>query len=384
MALLGMVATHVLDSRDAAGDLTAAQWLAGGRASALFAVLAGASLALMTGGRQPVAGAERRARRAGLAVRALLIALVGLGLGELDSGLAVILTYYGVLFLLGLPFVGFRARTLLVMACAWAVLAPVLAQVLRPRLPERRFDNPSFEQLADPGPLLSELLITGYYPCVPWLAFLLVGMAVARMDLRSRAVQAYVAVGGLALAVVATLVSHWLTAREAVVQALLPDAPTGVTTGPDLLDSIAGGMYGNTPAEGAWAWLLVVAPHSSTPVDLAQSTGSALFVIGVCVGVVGLWGRTVTRGISVLFGAGTMTLSLYSLHVVARTEALWPAETSGTFRWHVLILLGIGAVFVALRWRGPLEAVVRACADGVAALVRRASGRSARSSRTVG
>ena len=41
LALLGMVATHVLDERTPAGDLTTAQWLAGGRASALFAVLAG-------------------------------------------------------------------------------------------------------------------------------------------------------------------------------------------------------------------------------------------------------------------------------------------------------------------------------------------------------
>ena len=48
LALLGMVATHVLDERTPAGDLTTAQWLAGGRASALFAVLAGVSLALMT------------------------------------------------------------------------------------------------------------------------------------------------------------------------------------------------------------------------------------------------------------------------------------------------------------------------------------------------
>ena len=37
--LLGMVATHVLAERDADGSLTTAQWLAGGRASALFAVL---------------------------------------------------------------------------------------------------------------------------------------------------------------------------------------------------------------------------------------------------------------------------------------------------------------------------------------------------------
>ena len=54
LALLGMVATHVLDERTATGDLTLAQGLAGGRASALFAVLAGVSLAMMT--RAPLHG----------------------------------------------------------------------------------------------------------------------------------------------------------------------------------------------------------------------------------------------------------------------------------------------------------------------------------------
>ena len=41
-------------------------------------------------------------------------------------------------------------------------------------------------------------------------------------------------------------------------------------------------MYGQTPVDGSWAWLLVVAPHSSTPFDLAHTMGSAAFVLGVC------------------------------------------------------------------------------------------------------
>jgi hypothetical protein len=283
----------------------------------------------------------------------------------------VILTYYGVLFLLGLPFVGLRARPLLLTAAGWAVLAPVLSQLLRPHLPERGFASPAFDQLADPGHLVSELLFTGYYPCLPWLAFLLVGMAIGRMDLRRGAVQAYLAGTGLVLAVATTWLSHWLTARDAVASRLLTDAAPGIRTEPGLLDSIATGMFGNTPTGGSWAWLLVVAPHSSTPFDLAQSIGSALFVIGLCVGLVGLSGNTLERGLAVFFGAGTMTLSLYSLHVISRTDAVWPPETPEAFRWHVLILLGIGAVFVAMGWRGPLERLVRVCADATAGLVRR-------------
>jgi uncharacterized membrane protein len=356
LALLGMVATHVLEERDADGSLTAAQWLAGGRASALFAVLAGVSLALMTGRRTPVRGRERARRSVGLAVRALLIALLGLALGGLEHGIAVILTYYGVLFLLGLPFLGLRTRPLLVIAALWVVLGPVVSQLVRPHLPARRFGSPSFEQLADPGRLLSEVLFTGYYPVVPWLAYVLLGLALGRADLSSRRVQAWLVGAGLATAVCATALSRWLTTRDPVAERLVAGEP-GLSI-EDLLNRISRGLFGQTPVDGPWEWLLVVAPHSSTPFDLAQTMGSAAFVLGCCLGLAGLAGRFGGRALAVFFGAGTMTLTLYTLHLLMRTERFWPAEEPETFRWHVLVLLAIGALFAAARRRGPLEWVV--------------------------
>jgi hypothetical protein len=54
-----MIATHALPARDAGGGLAQAHEIAGGRASALFAVLAGVSLALVSGGSRPVRSARR-------------------------------------------------------------------------------------------------------------------------------------------------------------------------------------------------------------------------------------------------------------------------------------------------------------------------------------
>jgi hypothetical protein len=124
-------------------------------------------------------------------------------------------------------------------------------------------------------------------------------------------------------------------------------------------------MFGQTPVEGSWAWLLVVAPHSSTPFDLAQTAGSAAFVLGCSLGVVGLAGRFGARALAVFFGAGAMTLTLYSLHVVLRTKPFWPAEEPESFRWHVLVLLAVGAVFVAAGRRGPLEWLVARASSGL-------------------
>ena len=209
-----MVAAHVLDERRLDGTLTRTSWVVDGRASALFAVLAGVSLVLMS----------RRTNAVGLAVRALLIALLGLVLGGLGTGLAIILTYYGLLFLLGLPFLGLRARALFAWAAAWVVVAPVVSHLVRPHLAPRSGPSPAFDQLSNPGHLLAELLLTGYYPCLPWLAYLLLGMAIGRCDLRSRSVQTRLVVGGLAVAVVAFVVSRSFTEQPWVLRRLVPDA----------------------------------------------------------------------------------------------------------------------------------------------------------------
>lgn len=336
LALLGMVATHVLDARTPDGEIATAQLLAGGRASALFAVLAGVSLALMT--REPLRGRPLALRSAGIAGRAVLIALLGLLLGGLDSGVAVILTYYGVLFVLGLPFTVLRLRSLVPLTVGWVVVAPAVSHLVRPHLPERGFDSPSFEQLADPGQLASELLLTGYYPVVPWLAYLLAGIALGRLDLRDTSLLGALALGGLGTAVLATRVS-------------------GALVDPAVASENATGMYGTTPADGDWDWLLVVAPHSATPFDLAQTIGSAVLVICACLLLERLLPRAVTAVLAVVLGAGAATLTLYSLHVVMLTPQVWPEEEPSAYASHVVVLLALGAVLRLLRRRGPLEAV---------------------------
>lgn len=370
VALLGMMATHVLYARDPDGTLSAAHWLAGGRASALFAVLAGVSLALVTGGVTPVRGVERVARSTGIVVRALLVGALGLVLGALDSGLAIILAYYAVLFVLALPFLGFRTPVLFALGAGWVVAAPVVSHLVRPLLPERGFASPEFQQLSEPGRLLAELAFTGYYPAVPWMAYALVGLGVGRLNLRDRRIQACLIGLGAYLTVAATVLSRFLTERASVQASLLAEPPYPGSFD-ELFDQIAEGTHGTTPTGGAWEWLLVVAPHSATPFDLAQTIGSALLVIGCCLMFVDLLPQAGARAAALLFGAGTMTLTLYSLHVVMVSPLLPPVDEPETYRWHVLVVLAVGLVFVGLGKRGPLEACVGLAAGRASSGVRR-------------
>jgi hypothetical protein len=234
------------------------------------------------------------------------------------------------------------------------------SQLLRPHVPERGFASPAFDQLDDPVRLLSELLLTGYYPCLPWLAYLLLGLAIGRCDLRSRSVHRRLVLGGVSVAVLAFVVSRACTDQQWVLRRLVPEAAAygDVSTADAFVDAISGGMHGTTPTGGSWAWLLVVAPHSGTPPDLVTTGASAALVIGLCLAIVSALGSGARRGAAIVSGAGTMTLSLYSLHVVMRTERVWPDEQPSSFGWHVVVLLSLGALVVVLRRRGPLEAAV--------------------------
>ena len=163
----------------------------------------------------------------------------------------------------------------------------------------------------------------------------------------------------------ATVVSRLLTARPGVQRGLLDDPPTTDADAAALLDRIGQGLPGSAPTGGAPEWLLVVAPHTATPFDLCQTIGSALLVVGTALLLVSASGPTARRATGIFFGAGTMTLSLYSLHVAARTDLL-PDALRDSYLFHVLLLLGTGLVLTAAGLRGPLEAVVGRVSRAVA------------------
>jgi uncharacterized membrane protein len=358
VALVGMMATHILPGIDDSGEVSLSHQLAAGRASALFAVLAGVSLVLVAGRRTPLRGREWQGMLAGTAVRASLLALVGLVIGGVDSGIAVILVYYAVLFVVAVPFLALRTGPLVATAVGWAVLAPPISAWLRARVPATTYDVPSVVSLEAPAELVRELLLTGYYPVLTWLPFVLVGVAVGRLDLRTPATPGKLATIGAGAVAVAWLVSDALLARPGV-RGELVSTFEGAGWRGDLDTTLEHGLYGVTPTGTPW-WLAVRAPHSGTTFDLLMTTGSALLVLAACL----LLGRALPRVCSVLFGAGAMTLTLYSLHVLLRNEGWWDGDDPATFVGQVALVLVIGGVF---RWgghRGPLEVLLGEVSTG--------------------
>ena len=345
LAVLGMVAVHVLPTENADGSVTLPEQLAGGRSSAAFAVLAGVGVALATR-----RAGDRWRQRLRLLLRALLIGALGLWLGGLDVDVAVILVYYAVFFVLLLPFLGWPPRRLLVAAGGVALLAPVLSYAIRPRLPDEGFENPTWSSLQDPARLLSDLLLAGVYPAVPWAAYLLTGLAVGRLALDRASTAVRLALAGAAL---------W--AAAAVASALLLGPLGGYaamgglvgTDDPELVEEAIGHtFFGNVPTD-SW-WLLAVdARHSSTTPDLVGTTGTALLALGLCL----LVSRRAGLLLVPLSAVGSMPLTVYTAHllVLHHTDSDDPTRS---------YLLQVGtALVVAPVWRhvvgrGPLEAAL--------------------------
>jgi uncharacterized membrane protein len=347
IALLGMMSVHILPAIDETGQTSTTYLVASGRASALFAVLAGVGLALATGGAHPYRGRRMLATRSGLIARASLLALLGLTLGAVHTPVAIILVYYALLFVCAVPFLSLGARALAPLAVGWALLAPALNHVVRLSLDESGGGNPTFGSLAEPGVLITELVLTGYYPVLPWMAYLLTGLAVGRLALGSPRVAAGLLVGGASLAILAKVVSWTLL------------YPLGgidrIVSSPAVERRLSTSLGGTTPTT-SWWWLAVSGPHSGTPLDLLHTIGTALGVLGACLLIV----RVAAPLLTPLVAAGGMTLTLYSTHVVALGLAGNDADDAALLIAHVIVALAFAFTWRAYHRRGPLEVVISA------------------------
>jgi uncharacterized membrane protein len=353
IALFGMMAVHNIVAVDDDGEVSLAWTLAAGKSAALFALLAGVGVAFATGRRQRPTARTWPGYAAALLVRALIIGGVGLLLGSVvPAGLAsVILPYYALLFVFAIPLLTLSSRALIALAATIAVVMPVLSHWLRSGTEVRStVPNLTFGDLvSDPGQVLRELTLTGVYPALSWMAYLCAGMAVGRALLTSRRTVARITLTGAALVVAAQTISWFLLDVLGGRADLEAVASRSMTSG-ELAEVMAIGWTGTTPTDTGW-WLATLAPHSTTPLDLAFTIGLGLVVLGLCI----LVGRTTTALLWPLAAAGSMTLTLYSLHLLMLT--VLPGNAMGLLI-QTLLVVAFALVWSRYHARGPLEELV--------------------------
>lgn len=351
-----MMLVHVVPAQASGPGWVSARWIATGHSSALFALLAGVGIALATGGAEPRRRAPVSMSARALLVRSAILVAIGVLLASLPGGyLYVILAYYGVLFLAAVPVLRLGARPLFVLAAAAVLVGPALQHVLAPHLPTFAAEHLTIGTIAgDPWKALTMVLVTGVYPVVTWVAYLYAGMALGRLDLARRSVGPRMVLGGAIVSAAAWTGSIALLTLGGVVDRL-PDL-NGVRVSTS--DLALGEFLGSTPPD-SWWWLVTVTPHSSTPFELAHGVGFAMVALGASLWLTTTVGERGRRWVASMIAAGSMTLTLYCLHVLVVDE--------GVFRrlepWQQLAIQVAAALALATWWcrrhaRGPLEQMV--------------------------
>ncbi len=393
-ALLGMFTAHFGLATEAE-LMSPTTWggLVNGRSSILFAILAGVSLAIITGKTTPFIGQKLADARFKIIVRALCIFVIGELLTSLTSYIAIILQTYAVLFLVAALLLRVRRRWLVTVALVWALIGPFLAAVWEPLAASLGLGVP-----------LTDLLIWGSYPVLTWIPFIVIGLAIGRTDLTKRANHIFLLVVGAIIAVVG------YAAVIPFADHYNPDESTGFgkfnsgsySEGSGRTENLGtlgnneakmGGTYTNPCLDAAdyglcveedWAavsfgdeysypneegtkdqilnnlagWKTAV-PHSGTPFEILGSGGFAVAFLGLCLLIMPL----VRVVFAPIVAMGSMSLTVYVAHVISFRILQNSFESFGELMvtpW-ILTILGcavFATVWLKLRGKGPLESLL--------------------------
>ncbi|QUW19716.1 heparan-alpha-glucosaminide N-acetyltransferase domain-containing protein [Agrococcus sp. Marseille-Q4369] len=359
-AVAGMMAAHTVLWEEPAPGVVA---LVDGPPSTLFAVLGGVSVVLAA--RQRLAAGDRRGAIRSTLARGAVVAVLGVLVAPLATAVFVVLVPFGVSIALAGLLLTLPSWAIAALAAALWAAGGSLAAIARESLPA---------ELVEPeGPgdaLLAaavDVVLTGVYPVVTWLAYLLIGMLLARALLAARARgrerRALAAIGAIGAALIAAGVAASELGLRLVAETVL-ELPVAAVR-----DSILMNGYG--AAQGAEpAWQLVAAPHTGTPADMARTVGIGL----VAIALLGLLATSLPaaalRVLEPLRAAGAAPLTIYVVHVVLlSTLALAEPELSlgwGAWAAQLGIAIAIGAILAVTRSRGPLERLVGAAATRAA------------------
>ncbi len=359
-----------------------------GRSSALFATLAGLSLVLIAGGSRPKSGRPMRQAVVRIAIRSVLLLALGSWLVAMGTSIVVILAYYGLFFLLALPFIKLRARTLAIIAVGVGIGGPLLIQWLwtvdtdldgrvqregPARDVERRRPDLAAVQRHVPGPGVDGVHVRGHgdrqtrpHEARDPGAALDHRPGAGPDRLRRRVADREVpARGGHAR----RPTTEWKAFDQAWSKALEgKDSANWTEEQWKSFDADHASIYELTPADKStggsafdWTGLTSASAHSNMPLELAGNIGVAFTVIAGLVFLLGRFGK-LRFWLAPLIAVGSMSLTAYVAHIAA----VWylidhPVNEVGyTTGWRMWAVFVVVMLAFALLWkrflkRGPLE-----------------------------
>lgn len=343
IALLGMILVHF---PQAAEEITGRSRLAilatilDGRAAALFVVLAGVGITLLSRKAVAAGGAALTAVRRMLILRGIFLLVVGFLNLVIWPG--DILRVYGVSLILASALLRARNRTLLALAAECALIFIFL--FLNVEFDANwEWDELEYRDLWKPVNVIRNLFYDGFRSVFPWMGFILYGMWLGRLDLAERRTNNRVLLTALAVAVVTEVISY-------VIVATLSAGPDE-TLDEDQQDQIVA-LFGTGSMPALPMFLLAVG-------------GEVTAIIALCVRLTIAWPG---RFWQPFVATGQMALTWYIAHIVIGLGTLEALGLVGEISIRATVACGLvffaAAVLISWGWktrfrRGPLEWVMR-------------------------
>ena len=405
IAIAGMMAAHLLaplamfpgvsvSERELARGTSL---ISNGAPAALFAVLGGVSIVFAT--RKQLSGGLVGKAMASVAVRGVVLIVLGVLLGFVDNNIIVILAYYGVAMILVAPLIKAKSWVLASLAAVLGLGFGWLNITLRRSL-EVHMEGPHINVgfiTSDPLGTLRAIFVTGEYPAITWVTYLLVGMLIGRALTSATArgalgrTAAKLAVIGGAVFVVSQLVSNWLLGKLIDFGVIEPQASQQMSH-TEILQAaqtqlLQIGGSGAPPSPHIVSQLLAV-PHSGSIMDLARTIALSALVIGLLVWLcdrerpqasasVATSPGLGARLLDTVRAAGAAPLTIYTTHIVVsgiiqgtffrsaeqagglpETGIPWWVMGPGALALQLAGVLAIGAVLSITKRRGPLETLL--------------------------
>ncbi len=405
IAIAGMMAAHLLAPlamfpgvSDSDRELAmGTSLISNGAPAALFAVLGGVSIVFAT--RKQLSGGLVGKAMASVAVRGVVLIVLGVLLGFVDNNIIVILAYYGVAMILVAPLIKAKSWVLASLAAVLGLGFGWLNITLRRSL-EVHMEGPHINVgfiTSDPLGTLRAIFVTGEYPAITWVTYLLVGMLIGRALTSATArgalgrTAAKLAVIGGAVFVVSQLVSNWLLGKLIDFGVIEPQASQQMSH-TEILQAaqtqlLQIGGSGAPPSPHIVSQLLAV-PHSGSIMDLARTIALSALVIGLLVWLcdrerpqasasVATSPGLGARLLDTVRAAGAAPLTIYTTHIVVsgiiqgtffrsaeqagglpETGIPWWVMGPGALALQLAGVLAIGAVLSITKRRGPLETLL--------------------------
>lgn len=356
VAVAGMMAAHTLGSAEPTPAAVVA--LIDGPPSTLFAVLGGVSVTLA--GRARLEAGDRAGAVRATVARGAVVALLGVLIAPLAFAVYVVLVPFGVAIAVAAPLLLVRSWLLATLATGIVVGGGSIVAWASAHLPSMQRTSRELSPLESVLPAINDVLLTGVYPALVWLGYMVIGMLVARSLLAARAAGAERAMLTRLAGAGAVLTGIGVAMSELGVLLLTDTVAPGEP--PLARDLLLANGYGSAP-EGGPLWQLLAAPHTGTPADMARTAGMALLAIGLLGLLVQRMSPSALRTLEPLRAAGGAPLTIYIVHVVGYSLAAGllieavPWLVRGWSGWavQVAIALAIGAVLASSASRGPFE-----------------------------